>query len=94
MKLSFSHKAIDNLRKGLTAFKDPLSKQLIYRSLYDSCRDCKISAIEFLDIILDQISLETNDNIISSLLRYLNAIIRAFIPLKYYQSYKHKAYEA
>ena len=51
MKLVFDQKSIQGLKEGLVQYKDPLTKISIYRSLFDSFRDSKISSIEFLDIV-------------------------------------------
>ena len=70
MKLALDKKSIEGLKEGLVEFKDPLTKLSIYRSLFDSFRDSKISSIEFLDIIINSIKNEKDENNLSTLLRF------------------------
>ncbi len=58
MKLFLDKKSIEGLKEGLVEFKDPLTKLSIYRSLFDSFKDSKISSIEFLDIKINSIKMK------------------------------------
>ena len=93
MKLNFDKLSIASFKEGLIDFNDPLSKQLISRSLFDQCRDSKLSSIEYLDIALNLLEHEQNENIFCSLLRSINAAIRGYVPLKYNQTYKKKTFD-
>ncbi len=90
MKLSFDRKSLDGIKEGFSDFKDPLTKQLVYRSLYDQCRDAKISPIEYLDIIFTLIKKEKDDNNLMALLRHCHSTIRDFLPLNNVIEYKKK----
>ena len=92
MKLDFDKKSIQGLKEGLVEFKDPLSKIIIYRSLFDGFRDSKISAIEFLDIILNSIKNEKNENNLSTLLRFARSCAIEYMHPKYYKTYKKKLF--
>lgn len=93
MKLNFDKHSIASFKEGLIDFNDPLSKQLICRSLFDQCRDSKLSSIEYLDIVLTLLEHEKNENILGSLLRSINGAIRGYVPLKYNETYKKKTFD-
>ena len=92
MKLVFDKNSIHGLKEGLVEFKDPLTKLSIYRSLFDSFRDSKISAIEFLDIVINSIKNEKNENNLSTLLRFARSTSTVYMPMKYYKEYKKKLF--
>ena len=92
MKLEFDKKSIQGLKEGLVEFKDPLTKLMIYRSLFDGFRDSKISAIEFLDIIINSIKNEKDQNNLSTLLRFAKSASSVYMPIKYYKTYKKKIF--
>jgi aminopeptidase N len=92
MKLDLDKKSIQGLKEGLVQFKDPLTKLSIYRSLFDGFRDSKISAIEFLDIIISSIKNEKNENNLSTLLRFARSASSLYMPIKYMKEYKKKLF--
>jgi len=65
---------------------------MIYRSLFDGFRDSKISAIEFLDIIINSIKNEKDQNNLSTLLRFAKSASSVYMPIKYYKTYKKKIF--
>ena len=93
MKLNFDKHSIDSFREGLIHLNDPLSKQLISRSLFDQCRDAKVSSIEYLEIVLGVLEKEQNENIMGSLLRSISGVIQNYIPLKYNEKYKKQLFD-
>lgn len=88
MKLDLDKKSIQGLKEGLVQFKDPLTKLSIYRSLFDGFRDSKISAIEFLDIVINSIKNEKNENNLATLLRFAKSASSIYMPIKYMKTYK------
>ena len=92
MKLDLDKKSIQGLKEGLVSFEDPLVKLSIYRSLFDGFRDSKISAIEFLDIILSALKNETNENNLNTLLRFTKSASSVYMPIKYMKEYKKKIF--
>ena len=92
MKLDLDKKSILGLKEGLVQFEDPLTKLSIYRSLFDGFRDSKISAIEFLDIIISSIKNEKNENNLSTLLRFARSASSLYMPIKYMKEYKKKLF--
>ena len=92
MKLDLDQKSIQGLKEGLVQFEDPLTKLCIYRSLFDGFRDSKISAIEFLDIVISSIKNEKNENNLSTLLRFARSASSVYMPLKYMKEYKTKLF--
>ena len=91
MKLSLNKKTIKGLN-GIEKFKENIVKQSIYRALFDATRDCKISAIEYLNLSFSFLKKENKDNIMI-LLRHTNSVINQYIPLKYLNEYKKKFYD-
>ena len=67
-----------------------LQRSTLYRALYDTFRDSKISCIEFLNITLEAIQNENDEDTISVLLGYISPAIRSYLPMKYIQEYKKK----
>ena len=92
MKLDLDKKSIQGLKEGLVSFQDPLVKLCIYRSLFDAFRDSKISAIEFLDIVINAIKNETNENNLNTLLRFAKSASSVYMPIKYMKEYKKKLF--
>ena len=86
MKLSLNKNTIKGLN-GIEKFKENIVKQSIYRALFDATRDCKISAIEYLNLSFSFLKKENKDNIMI-LLRHTNSVINQYIPLKYLNEYK------
>ena len=93
MKLVLDRRSIESIKKGIKLFKDPISKQLIYRSLFDQLRDCKISSAEYIEFCLDAIENEEEINSFSALLRNLQEAISYYIPLKYREIFIKEAFE-
>ena len=92
MKLDLDKNSVKALKEGLVAFKDPLTKLSIYRSIFDALRDSKISTIEFLDIAINAIKNETNENNLNTLLRFIRSASKAYMPLKYIKEYSKKIF--
>ena len=86
-KFLIDKRSISNLRSSLHKMDDLLTKQLVYRSLFDLTRDSRMSALEYFDIISESLKNESNEDIIATLLRNVQGIISNYIPLKYYEKY-------
>ena len=82
-KINLDKNSINNLKEGLKYFNDSLTKQQIYRSLFDQTRDAKVSSAEILDILLDIVNYEKDESIISTLLSYIHSIINSYVPLEF-----------
>ena len=93
MKLDLSYIDMENLKQYLLKCKDTLIKAALYRALFDTFRDSKISSIEFLNITIETIKVESDEDIISVLLGYISSVIKAYLPLKYISEYKSKFFK-
>jgi aminopeptidase N len=86
-------RSIEYLKSNLHKINDLLTKQLVYRSLFDLTRDSRISSIEYLNIVLNLLNYEKDEDIITTLLRNVSGIISNYIPLKYYEQYTTKLFD-
>jgi aminopeptidase N len=93
-KFLVDKRSINNLKSNLHKMNDLLTKQLVYRSLFDLTRDSRMSALEYFDIISQCIKNETNEDIICTLLMNVKGIISNYIPLKYYEKYSQIMFES
>ena len=93
MKLDLSYIDTENLKQYLLKCKDTLIKTALYRALFDTFRDSKISTIEFLNITFETIKNESDEDIISVLLGYISSAIKGYLPLKYTIEYKTKFFK-
>ena len=93
MKLDLSYIDMENLKQYLLKCKDTLIKTALYRALFDTFRDSKISTIEFLNITFETIKTESDEDIISVLLGYISSAIKGYLPLKYIIEYKSKFFQ-
>ncbi len=91
MKLGFDKESISNL-DGIENFKENQVKQSIYRALFDSVRDGKISALDFINITFKLLEKESKENIVI-LLSYTDSVISQYIPFKYLVEYKTKFFK-
>ena len=82
-KINLDKNSITNLKEGLKYFNDSLTKQMIYRSLFDQIRDAKVSSSEILDILLDIVNYEKDESILSTLLSYIHSIINSYVPFEF-----------
>lgn len=86
-KWVIDRRSIEFLKNNLYKLDDLLTKQLVYRSLFDLTRDSKMSAVEYFDIMSQLIRKETNEDMLATVLRNIQGIIGNYIPLKYYEKY-------
>ena len=93
MKLDLSYMNLEDLKQYLIKCKDTLIKAALYRALFDTFRDSKISSIEFLDITFETIKTEPDEDTISVLLRYSSSAIKNYLPLKLLPEYRTKFFK-
>jgi aminopeptidase N len=93
MKLDLSYIDMENLKQYLLKCKDTLIKAALYRALFDTFRDSKISSIEFLNITFETIKVESDEDTINVLLGYISSVIKSYLPLKYIPEYKSKFFK-
>ena len=93
MKLDLSYMNMEDLKQFLSKCKDTLIKVALYRALFDTFRDSKISSIEFLDITFEAIKTEPDEDSVTVLLGYISPVIKEHLPLKYIPEYKTKFFK-
>ena len=93
MKLDLSYIDKENLKQFLLKCENTLIKASLYRALFDTFRDSKISSIEFLNITFETIQTESDEDTISVLLNYISSVIKSYLPLKYISEYKSKFFK-
>ena len=93
MKLDLSYMNMDDLKQYLLKCKDTLIKAALYRALYDTFRDSKITSIEFINITFETIQEELDEDTIAVLLNYIKEVIIGNLPLKYIPEYKTKFFK-
>ena len=71
------------LQKNLHDKLDLLSRKLVYRSLYDSMRDAKISSIEYIETLCEFLRGETDESLVVNNLTFLSTAVLYFTPRKY-----------
>jgi aminopeptidase N len=79
-KVRIDETSLSVLKQNLTKIQDPLTRQLVYRALWDMVRDVKISAVEFLEFIIQQFPLETDSGIANYSLEISNAALYSYVP--------------
>ncbi len=92
-KWKIDNKSINNLKVNLPLVKDNLIKSLVYRSLFDSLRDSKISGFEYYKIIENFLKNETSEISIPVLLGNLSSAISHYIPLRFYNKFTSEVFD-
>lgn len=79
-KIRIDEKSLALLREKLSSVADPLTRQLVYRALWDMVRDVKISAVEFLEFVIQQIPFEGNYAIANYALEISSSALAYYVP--------------
>ena len=87
-------KSVNYLKNNLHKINDLLTKQLVYRSVFDLVRDARLPAPEYLNFVSNLITKETNEDIIATVLRNVQGIISSYVPLSYYEKYTDKMFKS
>lgn len=94
LKWAIDNKSLEYLKNNLLErVPDTLTRQLFYTSIFNLTRDAKISAPEYLDIILKVLEHETNDDVLTTSLRNVSGTISNYVPLHMYPKYSSKMFE-
>lgn len=81
------------LKTKLINIEDPLTRQLVYRALWDMVRDIQMSAAEFVEFVIEQFPLETDSGIANYSLEIANAALFNYIPAcEYKETLAHKLF--
>ena len=95
-KLRFDHSSIKFLQNNLYSnilHLSELTRQIFYRSIFDSARDSVISAVQYMDIINSLLPQETNEDLINFIIRNLYSVVTYYIPHKFHSKYSNIAYK-
>ena len=93
-KTRFDSISREYLKENLNNLEDSLTRLICWRSLWDSVRDQKISAVEFLDAIVKHIPGETSTTINSEVIAFTKTAIESYCPYGEWQLKKyHELYE-
>ena len=91
-KLLIDLKSLEFLKLNLNKIDSLLTKQMVYRAIFDMMRDSLISGIEYVDLITELLENEYSEDIISPQLRYLGGAIENYIPIEYSEEYSNKVF--
>jgi len=85
--------SLNYLKDHLHEITDTLTKQMIYRSLFDLVRDAKMSSLDYLDLVKKHIIYETDQDILTTTLRCVAGTISNYMPLQHYHKYASSMFE-
>ena len=95
----FERKIIEPKNETVFDFSNELAPKIVFLNYndwgymkLDLDKNSKISAIEFLDIIISSIKNEKNENNLSTLLRFARSASSLYMPIKYMKEYKKKLF--
>lgn len=80
VKVIIEPSSLPLLRTGLSRIQDPLSRQLVYRALWDMVRDLKLSGAEFVDILSSQLADEGSLYNITYTLDIASSALSNYVP--------------
>jgi len=87
-KWLIDRRSLDYLRTNIiTRVPEILSRQLFYRSLFDMVRDSRMSAVEYVEIVNELLSKETDYQLLTTSLSYVTGIVKNYIPLSHFGHY-------
>ena len=78
-KLRLAEGDVNLVRKHLHEIVDPLSRALIWASLWDALRDGELAARDYVEIVLNNIADETSSTTVSSTLLRLAQTVRRYV---------------
>lgn len=79
-KIRIDESSFEVLKDHLSKINEPLTRQLVYRALWDMVRDIKMSAVELIEFVLAQLSHEKDTDIASIVLDTASAAL-TYIPI-------------
>lgn len=92
-KARIDARSFNLLKKKLINIEDPLTRQLVYRALWDMVRDIQMSGAEFVEFVAEQFPLETDSGIANYSLEITNAALYNYIPAcEYKETLAHRMF--
>lgn len=92
-KITLDPASLAFTKAHLDVFVDPLTRQLLYRCLWDMVRDSKMSSIDYIDLAIRFLPTEPDTDLLSSVLSNLRGAISRFVPKKIIASQALKLFE-
>lgn len=79
-KIRIDDASLQNLKDSLHKVQDTLTRQLVFRALFDMVRDTRLSGVEFLEFIIKQFPLENHSGLASYTLDIAAVVLGNYIP--------------
>lgn len=79
-KVRIDENSLTSLKKDLVKIQDPLTRQIVYRALWDMVRDSKLSAVEFVQFVTQQLPHESDCGLANYSLEISNAALYNYVP--------------
>jgi aminopeptidase N len=70
----------ETLKHHLSKVPNSLTRQLVWRSIFDGVRDIKLPAVEFLEFVINQLPLESDSNIANYVLELSYEALYDYVP--------------
>lgn len=79
-KVRYDQKSLDSFVTGLQRIADPVTRAQVWRQLWLLVMDRRMSSLQYLDFVIQQIPYERVDQIIQVALMNLSALVSYYIP--------------
>lgn len=79
-KIRIDDYSLQNLKDNLQNIDDTLTRQLVYRALWDMVRDTKLSGVEFSEFIIKHFPLEKHSGLASYTLEVASVALGSYVP--------------
>eukprot|EP01017_Pseudomicrothorax_dubius_P017678 TRINITY_DN1985_c0_g1_i2.p1 TRINITY_DN1985_c0_g1~~TRINITY_DN1985_c0_g1_i2.p1 ORF type:complete len:643 (-),score=139.05 TRINITY_DN1985_c0_g1_i2:72-2000(-) len=87
MKIRLDEKSRDFFLGNLAKIEEQLTRSIIWVTLWNMVRDTHLSAVDFIGVVIDNISLETDPSVLSLILNYTSVGLEAYVPVEQAQQY-------
>lgn len=91
-KVRFDQKTLDSLEQNLHKIDDFLARSLVWRQLWLQVIDYKMSSIQFCNFVINQLPQESVEQIITTSIAYLSALIAYYIPTDQVKEYQARMF--
>jgi aminopeptidase N len=79
-KIRFDQKTLDNLEKNLYKINDYVARGMVWRQIWIHVIDCKMSSLQYINFIINQLPLETIEQVFTFTIMNLSSLIAYYIP--------------
>jgi aminopeptidase N len=84
IKIILDEQSINWAMKNISKVQDELTRALVWRSMFDMVRDCRLKSVEMINICSSHFSQETNSSILQSMTAYCSLCLFNYCPEKFY----------